>query len=125
VLPGSTGLNKLQPDARIRLKPKQFENRAFSECDAIRLGRRGSGVQTAPAKTNRISYLQPIQHADVRQAAVRELTRGWKEDPGTLALLQDRAARNEHADVRKAAMTELALGWKDDSLVQEFLAGLN
>ena len=30
----------------------------------------------------------------MRQAAVQELARGWKDDPDTLPLLKDRAARD-------------------------------
>ncbi|MGE3440923.1 MAG: NACHT domain-containing NTPase, partial [Blastocatellales bacterium] len=50
----------------------------------------------------------------VRQAAVRELARGWKNDPDTLPWLKDRAAKDDHTAVRQAAVQELARGWKDD-----------
>ena len=50
----------------------------------------------------------------VRQAAVQELARGWKEDSETLPLLKDRAARDENERVRRAAVQELAQGWKED-----------
>jgi len=32
---------------------------------------------------------------DVRQAAVQELARGWKEDPETLSILKQRASSDE------------------------------
>jgi HEAT repeat protein len=51
---------------------------------------------------------------DVREAAVREAARGWKDDPETLPLLKDRARSDEDSDVRRAAVQELARGWKDD-----------
>ncbi|MEK6287255.1 MAG: HEAT repeat domain-containing protein, partial [Acidobacteriota bacterium] len=51
---------------------------------------------------------------DVRQAAVQELTRGWKDDPDTLPLLKDRATNDADNDVRQAAVQELARGWKGD-----------
>jgi len=51
----------------------------------------------------------------VRQAAARELTRGWKEDPETILLLKDRARSDENLAVRQAAVQELARGWKDDA----------
>ncbi|MBK9315535.1 MAG: HEAT repeat domain-containing protein [Acidobacteria bacterium] len=44
----------------------------------------------------------------VRKAAVQELARGWKDDPGTLPLLKDRASKDEDNDVRQAAVQELA-----------------
>ena len=51
----------------------------------------------------------------VRWAAVRELARGWKDDPDTLSILKDRARYDEDNDVRQVAvLRELARGWKDD-----------
>jgi HEAT repeat protein len=44
----------------------------------------------------------------VRQAAIQELARGWKEDPETLSILKQRAASDENGDVRYAAVKELA-----------------
>jgi len=55
-------------------------------------------------------------HGDstVRQTVVRELARGWKDDPETLPWLKDRARSDENEYVREAAVQELARGWKDD-----------
>ena len=39
---------------------------------------------------------------EVREAAVRELARGWRTDPDTLPFLKDRARNDEHEDVRRA-----------------------
>ena len=50
----------------------------------------------------------------VRQAAVQELARGWKDDPDTLTILKDRATKDDFQNVRQAAVQELARGWKDD-----------
>ncbi|MBD2635363.1 HEAT repeat domain-containing protein, partial [Limnothrix sp. FACHB-881] len=50
----------------------------------------------------------------VRQAAVQELARGWKDDPDTLPLLKDRARSDKDSPVRQVAVQELARGWKDD-----------
>ena len=50
----------------------------------------------------------------VRQAAVQEIARGWKDDPDTLTILKDRASKDNDNDVRQAAVQELARGWKDD-----------
>ncbi|HKQ75500.1 MAG TPA: HEAT repeat domain-containing protein [Blastocatellia bacterium] len=50
----------------------------------------------------------------VRQAAVQELARGWKDDPDTLPLLKDRASQDDNWSMRQAAVQELARGWKDD-----------
>jgi len=50
----------------------------------------------------------------LRQAAVQELARGWKDDLDTLPLLKDRAATMTNYPVRQAAVQELARGWKDD-----------
>ena len=50
----------------------------------------------------------------IRTRAVQELARGWKDDPNTLPMVKDRAARDEHGAVRRAAVHELARGWKDD-----------
>jgi hypothetical protein len=45
---------------------------------------------------------------DVRQAAVQEIARGWKEDPDTLPWLKERAASDSEGDVRQAALQEIA-----------------
>ena len=58
---------------------------------------------------------------EVREAAVRELARGWRTDPDTLALLKDRARNDEHGDVRRAAVQELARGWRTDPDTLPFL----
>jgi predicted NACHT family NTPase len=50
----------------------------------------------------------------VRQAAVQELARGWKDNPDTLPWLKERAAKDDFYSVREAAVQELARGWKDD-----------
>jgi hypothetical protein len=47
-------------------------------------------------------------------AALQELARGWKDDPQTLSLLQQRVTDDDDYDVRRAALQELARGWKDD-----------
>jgi len=49
----------------------------------------------------------------VRQAALRELARGWKDELRTLSLLKERAANDDNSDVRQFAVRELAR-WKDD-----------
>jgi predicted NACHT family NTPase len=49
-----------------------------------------------------------------REAALRELAQGWKDDCDTLLLVQDRARSDEHRAVRQAALQELARVWKDD-----------
>ena len=50
----------------------------------------------------------------MRQTAVQELARGWKEDPRTLPILKARAQSDENSDVCRAAVHELAWGWKED-----------
>ncbi|BDC51565.1 hypothetical protein F183_A38800, partial [Bryobacterales bacterium F-183] len=50
----------------------------------------------------------------LRQAAVQELARGWKDDPDTLPLLKDRVRSDEDGDVRAAAVLALARDWRDD-----------
>ncbi len=50
----------------------------------------------------------------IRQAAVQELVRGWKGDPGTLPLLKDRVRNDAASNVRQTAVQELAHGWRDD-----------
>ncbi|MBK9315533.1 MAG: HEAT repeat domain-containing protein [Acidobacteria bacterium] len=41
------------------------------------------------------------------------MARGWKDDPGTLPLLKDRASKDADNDVRQAAVQEVARGGKD------------
>jgi hypothetical protein len=60
----------------------------------------------------------------VRQSAVRELARGWKDDPDTLAILKESAQSDEHDFVRQSATQALARGWKDDPEIQALLKGL-
>ncbi|MGA2147296.1 MAG: HEAT repeat domain-containing protein [Bryobacteraceae bacterium] len=61
-----------------------------------------------------LSTAKPSQDWIVRQAAVQELARGWKDDPETLPLLKDCARSDGDGAVRFAAVQELARGWKDD-----------
>jgi HEAT repeats len=58
----------------------------------------------------------------VRIAAVRELARGWKDDPDTLPLLKDRARSDTNSYVRYWAVQELARDWKDDPEVIAILS---
>jgi hypothetical protein len=60
----------------------------------------------------------------VRQSAVRELARGWKNEPDTLVWLKERAQSDENWAVRQSAVRELARGWKDKPEIQAFLKGL-
>jgi hypothetical protein len=57
----------------------------------------------------------------VRQSAVEELARGWKEDPDTLVILKQCAQSDGDEDVRRSAVEELARGWKEDPEIQAFL----
>jgi len=59
------------------------------------------------------------EHWDVRQAAVQELPRSWKDDPETLPLLKDRARLDENEFVRQAAVQELARAWTRTSFVRQ------
>ncbi|MFN9630795.1 MAG: SIR2 family protein [Cyanobacteriota bacterium] len=60
----------------------------------------------------------------VRQSAVSELARGWKEDPETVLWLKERAQTDENGPVRRSAVSELARGWNKDPEVQTFLRAL-
>jgi len=51
---------------------------------------------------------------DVRQAAVRELARGWSADPATPRWLKSHVESDESWAVRQAALQELAHGWPSD-----------
>ncbi|NJM98053.1 MAG: HEAT repeat domain-containing protein, partial [Phormidesmis sp. RL_2_1] len=44
----------------------------------------------------------------------QELAKGWRNDPGTLTLLKDRAQNDDHWAVRRSAVQALAQGWKND-----------
>ena len=59
--------------------------------------------------------------AKIRGRAVQELARGWKEDPGTLEWLRERASGDDNWAVRQAAVEELARGWKEDPGTLELL----
>jgi HEAT repeat protein len=54
------------------------------------------------------------EDSDVRIFAVRQLARGWKDDPETLPILKDLVPSDQDSDVRSAAVQELAQGWKHD-----------
>ena len=58
---------------------------------------------------------------EVREAAVRELARGWRTDPDTLPFLKDRARNDQDEYVRQAAVEELARGWRTDPDTLPFL----
>ena len=60
----------------------------------------------------------------VRQSAVEELARGWKNEPDTLAIVKERAQSDENGAVRRSAVRELARGWKNEPEIQAFLKGL-
>ena len=51
---------------------------------------------------------------DVRRAAVEAVAAGWRDDPGTLGLLRDRAVTDLSDYVRRAAVGAVAAGWRDD-----------
>ncbi len=57
----------------------------------------------------------------VRQAAVQELARGWKDDPDTLKLLKDCAITNKNPGVRSTIISWLDRCFGNDVHVQEFL----
>ena len=57
---------------------------------------------------------QSDDDGDVRQAAVQELARGWKDDPETLPFSNNCAQSDDNSDVREAAVQELARGWKHE-----------
>jgi len=61
------------------------------------------------------------QVTEIRQSAVQELARGWKDDPETLPWLKTRAQQDEDGLARRAAVQELARGWKDDPVVMAFI----
>jgi len=50
----------------------------------------------------------------LRRTAVEEIARGWKDDPKTLPLLQQKAQYDEDGYVRRAAVEEISRGWKDE-----------
>lgn len=53
-------------------------------------------------------------HWGVRRAAVQALAVGWREDPGTLPWLRERASADESEVVRRVAVQVLAAGWNED-----------
>jgi hypothetical protein len=57
----------------------------------------------------------------VKQAAVEEVVRGWKEEAGTLEWLKGRALGDGGWRVRQAAVEEVTRGWKEDSGTLEWL----
>lgn len=57
---------------------------------------------------------QSSRYSDVRQAAIQELARGWKDNPDTLLILKECARSDEIHEVRRAAIQEVARGWKHD-----------
>src|SRR5579864_2512478 len=50
----------------------------------------------------------------IRGTAIRELARGWKDDPQIILWLKNWACSHENKDVRQAALQEVARGWTDD-----------
>ncbi|HII93557.1 MAG TPA: DUF4062 domain-containing protein, partial [Methanosarcina sp.] len=51
------------------------------------------------------------RYYDVRMSAVRELARGWHDDPETINIIKQRATSDNRWNVRSAAVQELARGW--------------
>ena len=49
----------------------------------------------------------------VRQAALMELARGWRDEPNTLSLVKMLSLEDDKPSVRRAAIHELARGWRD------------
>jgi hypothetical protein len=64
---------------------------------------RRHALVTVPRKERAISD----ENSDVRQAAIQEIARRWKEDPGTLPWLKKRAISDENPDVRQIVIQEL------------------
>ncbi|MBL8149111.1 MAG: HEAT repeat domain-containing protein [Blastocatellia bacterium] len=50
----------------------------------------------------------------VRETAISELARWWKDEPHTLVFIKDKALNDSYSDVRVTAISELARGWKDE-----------
>ncbi len=77
---------------------------------------------------NAIKHFESVRAAkddtsNVRQAAVLELARGWKDDPDTLTILKDRAVNDAtpeaewedwRSGVRDVALQAITRGWPDD-----------
>ena len=57
----------------------------------------------------------------MRLTAVEEIACGWKDDPDTLPLLQQKAQSDQNVFVRRGAVREIARGWKDEPWMLEFL----
>jgi predicted NACHT family NTPase len=54
-------------------------------------------------------------HSLAAQAAVEELAKNWKDDPGTLPILKELLTQgNEDTNAREAAVKALVGNWKDD-----------
>ena len=71
-------------------------------------------------------YCEPWKDEDrevsqVRSNAVRELARGWKDDPDTPRLLKERVSLDDSEYVRWVAVEELAMGWADDPETRRLL----
>jgi hypothetical protein len=56
---------------------------------------------------------------------MRELARGWKDDPDTLPILKARVQSDDDFNVHQAVVQELGRGWKDDPEILMFLQSLN
>ncbi|MGH3903032.1 MAG: NACHT domain-containing protein, partial [Pseudonocardiaceae bacterium] len=54
-------------------------------------------------------------HSIIRRVAMQALAEGWREDPDTLSLLQERVTTDAHQDVRRVAAQALAADWCDDA----------
>ena len=105
-------------DQAIRFDPLYYYESydEFDECGPTRQGAvRSMALAWKDEDTRAWLRSAATQDPDwiIRQVAVQELARGWKDDPGTLPLLQDRARNDYDSDVRRAAVQELARSWKD------------
>ena len=71
----------------------------------------GTSTTSSASAAGRRHYLRLWLPEDLRRTALQAVAAGWRDDPGTVTWLRDRAAADRHEDVRQAAVQALAAGW--------------
>ena len=80
-------------------------------------GKQPSGGKGEDAKSLRSlkAWVRYDANSTLREIAVRELARRWKDDPETLPLLSETAQSDNSETVRVAALESIARGWKSNA----------
>jgi len=80
----------------------------------------GGGNREDPKSLRSLkAWVRYDENSTLREIAVRELARRWKDDPETLPLLSETAQSDDSETVRVAALESIAGGWRSNAATRK------